>query len=102
MRAWRGSAPLLCLKTPDEFSLPRRADWRLPTIEEFNQIYSSSDENTESLRSQMSMSRSYVWSSTEGEQGLGSAWGFSFLNGSRMSAPVHFSLRAVCVRDPSE
>jgi len=75
--------------------------WRLPTIGELEDVYKTDDESTEPIRSPLSMSTSYVWSSSEGEDGPGSAWGFSFVNGSRSSMPVHFSSRTLCVRDPA-
>jgi hypothetical protein len=74
------------------------SNWRLPTIEELQQIYVSSSTNEYKIKGPIRLSSCCMWSSTL--NGSGKAWSFGFVAGWRFSATLDLRRdeRALCVR----
>jgi hypothetical protein len=72
-------------------------DWRLPTIEELEDLYAPGRDAPVKIRAGFNLTSSLVWSSTK--QGPGSGWFFNFENGVRLYNIYGSSRnRALCVR----
>ena len=84
-----------------QLSLFEIEGWRLPTIDELETIY---DAAATGSRLPLLLSTNWVWSTSQGDEGSGSALLFDFFVGNWNSAPVGDSNlnRALCVRVPDE
>jgi hypothetical protein len=72
-------------------------DWRLPTIEELEDLYAPGSEGEYKIRSAFLLTKAWIWSSTK--FGPGSGWFFSFENGVRLYNIYGSGRnRALCVR----
>jgi hypothetical protein len=75
-------------------------DWRLPTIDELQDIYdANANVDGYHVKGNLKLSEYWQWSSSSGNAS-GEAWRFTFSHGGRISGPLGFSggKRALCVR----
>ncbi len=75
-------------------------DWRLPTIDELQDIYDvNANVNSYHVKGNLQLSEYWQWSSSSGNAS-GEAWRFTFSHGGRISGPLGFGggKRALCVR----
>ncbi len=81
------------------------SDWRLPTIDELENIYDGRSSEQHKVKANIQMSSRYwvAWSATK--NGAGSAMSFNFANGHRDTLPplaLFTYTRALCVRRSGE
>jgi len=76
-------------------------DWRLPTIEELEELYAPGIERDCKIRHQLHLTKAEIWSSTK--FGPGSGWFFNFETGARLYN-IYGSARnrVLCLRGPAE
>ena len=78
------------------------ADWRLPTIQELERLYTPKDGGKYNISEPFQLSRSFLWSSTKKDSG--SAWYFGFKPGRQRNSLLitSYNRRCLCVRRSGE